>query len=78
MDKSHKSNVKQKKADTKKAISFDSMCIMFKNRPHWSVTSQDSDSSWGVLEENRRGGFWDADNVLVFNLGSGFKDVFRL
>lgn len=53
LDKAHKSNVEQKKTDTKEFLWFDSICMMLEQaKLSHSIRSQDSGSSWWGL---RRG-----------------------
>lgn len=46
-DKAYKSNVEQKKTDTKEVLWFDSICMMLKQaKLSHSIRSQESGSSW--------------------------------
>lgn len=57
VDKAHKSNVEQKKTDTKEVLQFDSICMMLKQaKLSHSIRNQDSGSSWWGLRRGQETG----------------------
>lgn len=67
MDKSHKSNVKQKKTDVKEALWFDSIYMVLKQAKliHMLLEVTTVVHPGGALGEERRGGVWNTGDVLL-------------